>query len=249
MMTNISLPSSKTPSTTPRRARLARPGTLTRTELLGSPSRQLRWSSPLTPTTFPSSSPPCSSFQSGSKSRKRRRLTATPNALTATVSDTPTPDAPRSTQLGPIAHYTILAQHTATRTPPALRAETPRPFQAAAPPPLPTAGTATTTTTPSPENAELDLSPHLNSRLPHPPTRNYQTPPLIARKLWMWATMAAQHPLLPMPPQPVPLTFPPRDPSSKPETPPPPPTGSQPAPTGRSLPPLTPSDQAGPARK
>jgi len=137
-MTNNSLPSSRTPSTTLRQSRSARPGTLTRTELLGCPSRPLRWSSPLTPTTFPSSSPPSSSSQSGSKSRKRRKLTATPNASIAIASDTPIPDAPKSTQLLPIAHYTILAQLTAVKTPPAPRAETPKPFQVLGMPRMPT---------------------------------------------------------------------------------------------------------------
>jgi len=68
--TSTSLPSLRTPSTTPRRSRLARPGTLTRTELLGYPSRPLRWLSPLTLTTFPSISPPSSFSQSGSRSTK-----------------------------------------------------------------------------------------------------------------------------------------------------------------------------------
>ena len=166
-MTTINFsPSSQTPSITPRGTRLARPGTLTRTELLGYPRRPLRWLSPLTPTTFPSSSPLSSSSQRGSRSRKRRKLTATPNALTATGSDTPIPDAPRSTQLVPIAHYTILAQRTAVKTPPAPKAETSRPFLAPAPPPLPTARTAATTKTPSPESARLDQYPNLNPR-PH----------------------------------------------------------------------------------
>ena len=248
-MTSYSLPSSKTPSTTPRRSRLARPGTLIRTELRGPPSRPLRWSSPLTPTTFPSSSPPSSSSQSGSRSKKRRKLTATPNASTATISDTPTPDAPKNIQLVPIAHFTILAQRTAVRTPPAPRAAGPNPFQAAAPPPLPTARTAATTLTHSPGNIRLHQSANLNPMPSHLPTKNYPTPPLILRKPWMWARMAAQHPLLPMPPQPFPSTFPPPDPSSNFKTLPPPPSGSQPAPTGRGLPPVTLSKPSGPARK
>jgi len=220
-----SLPSSKTPSTTPSRSQLARPGTLTRTELQGSPSRPLRWLSPLAPTRFPSSFPPSSSSPSGSRSKKPRNLTATPNALTASVSDTPNPDAPRSTQLVPIAHYTILAQLTAVRTPPAPKAETARLFHGAAPPPPLTARTAGMTTTPFPGNARPDLSPHLNPRPPHLPMRHYPTPPPIVRKPWMWATMAAQHPLLPRSLQPVPLTFPPRDPSNNLETLVPPPVG------------------------
>jgi len=89
----------------------------------------------------------------------------------------------------------------------------------------PTARTAATITMPSPGNARLDQSPHLNPRPPHLPTRNYPTPPPIVRKPWMWATMAVQHPLLPMPLQPAPSTSPPRGPPSKPETPSPPPAG------------------------
>jgi len=223
--TSNSSPSSRTPSTMPRRSRLARLGTLTRTELLGYPSRPLRWLSPLTPTRFPFSSPPSSSSQSGSKTRKRRKLTATPKASIATVLDTPIPDAPRNTQLVPIAHFTILAQRTALRTPPAPKAEIPKSFLAAAPLPLPTALTAATTTTHSPGNARLEQSPHLNPRPPHLLTNNYPTPPPIVRKPSMWATIAAHHPLLRMPRQPFPSTFPPPDPSSNLETPPPPPAG------------------------
>jgi len=245
--TSNSLRSSKTPFTTPKRSRSAQPGTLTRTELLGSPSRPLRWLSPLTSTTFPSSSPPSSSSQSGSRSKRRRKLTATPNALTATVSDRPTSDAPRSTQLVSIPHYTILAQHTAVRTPPARKAETPKLFQAAAPPPLPTARTVATTTTPFLGNARRDLSPHLNLRPPHRVTKNYPTPPPILRKAWMWPTMAAPHPILPMPLQPIDLPAPrPLQQSRDARVAP---SGSQPAPTRRGLPQVTPTHPAGSARK
>jgi len=225
MTTNNSLLSSKTPSTKLKQSRWARPGTLTRTELQGYPSRPFRWLSPLSQTTFPSFSQPSSSSQSGSRLRKRRKLTATPNASTATVSDTPMPDAPRNTQLVPIAHYIILAQHTNARTPPAPRAATPTRSLAAAPPPLPTARIAVTTTMPSPENAGLDQSPLLNQWPPQLPTKSYPTSPPIVRKLGMWATMATQHPLLQKPPQPKLSTFPPPDPPSKLETPPLPPMG------------------------
>jgi len=204
---------------------LARPGILTRTEPLGSPSRPLRWLSPLTPTTFPSSSRHSSSSQGGSKSRKRRKLTATLNASTAIASDTPSPDAPRNIQLAPIAHFTILAQRTTVRTPPAPRAATPRPFQAGPPHPRPTARTAAMTTTPPPGSAKLDQAPHLNPRPPNLPTRNYPTPPPIVRKPWMWETMAAQHPLHRVPLQPFPSPFPPPDPSSNFEKPRLPPAG------------------------
>jgi len=65
----------------------------------------------------------------------------------------------------------------------------------------------------------------------------------------MCATMAAQYPLLLVPLQSFPLTFPPPDPSSNLETPPPPPSGSQPAPTGRELALVTPAKPSCFARK
>jgi len=204
---------------------LARPGTLTRTELLGYPSRPLRWLSALTPKTFSSSSPPSSFSQNGSRSRKRPRLTDTPSASTVTASDTPMPDAPRNTQLAPIAHFIILAQLTAARTPPAPKAATPNPFLAAALPPLLIARIAAKTTIPSPESAGLDQSSLLNPRPPHLPTKIYPTPPQIARKPWIWATMAAQHPVLLKLLQPNPSPFPPLDPSNFLVMPPLPPAG------------------------
>ena len=109
--------SSRTSSTTQRRARLARPGTLTRTEQLGFPSRPLRWLSPLTPTTFPSSPQPSSASRGLSKSRRLGKRTATPSAPTVTDSDTPMPDAPRSTPPAPFVRFIILAQPRDVRTP------------------------------------------------------------------------------------------------------------------------------------
>jgi len=242
MTTTTSSTSSRNPSTMQRRSRLGWPGTLTRAELLGSQSRPLRRSSPLTPMMFPSSSLPSSSSQNDSRLRKRRKLTATPNAPTAADSDTPMPDAPRSTPPAPTVRFIILVQLTDARTPPAQREATTGSSQTAVPPPLPTAPIAGTTIMPSQSNAGLDHYPLLNPRPPHILMKNYPTPPLTVRKPWMWATMANKHPLLPKPLQLRLLIFPPPDPPATLGTTPPPPSGPQPAPTGQGLPSVSPSN-------
>jgi len=135
------------------------------------------------------------------------------------------PDAPRNTPPAPFVRFIILAQPTGVKTPHAPRAATLRPFPAAALPPPPIAPIAATTTMPSPEHARLDQSRLLNLRPQHPLTKNYPTPPPTVRKPWMWATMAAQHPLLLRPLQPKPWTYPPPDPSASQRTLSPPPAG------------------------
>jgi len=232
--TNNSSLSSRSPSPTQRQSRWARPGTLTRTELLGFPSRPLWWLAPLTPTTFPSLPQPSSSSRGVSKSKRLHRPTATRNAPTATDSDTPMPDAPRSTPPAPIGRFIILAQPTGDKTPHAPKAATLKPFPAAALPPPPTAPIAATTTMPSPEHAGLDKSRLLNLKPQQPLTKSYPPPPPIVRKPWMWATMAALHLLLPKPLQPRPLTFPPPDPSVNPRTITPPPAGPSRHPLARA---------------
>jgi len=192
------------------------------------------WLSPLTPTTFPSSLPRSSSSRGVSKSRRLCRPTATLNPPTATDSDTPMPDAPRNTPPAPTVRFTTIVRPIGARTPHAPKAATLRPFPAAAPPPHPTAPILATTTMPSPEHAGLDQSRLLNLKLQHPPMRNYPTPPPIVRKPWMWATMAAQHPLLPKPLQPRPLTFPPPDLSASQRTLAPPPAGPSQHPLARA---------------
>jgi len=119
-------PSSGNPSPMTKRSRLALPGTLTRTEVLAHHNRPIRWFSQLTPITYPSFSQPSSSFQSASRSRKRHRLTTTPNAPTAIDLDVPLPDAPRNTPSAPTLGFMILVWLTDARTPPAPKAATPK---------------------------------------------------------------------------------------------------------------------------
>jgi len=121
-------------------------------------------------------------------------------------------DAPRNIPPAPFVRFIILAQPPGVKTPHAPKAATPSPFPAAPLPPPPTASNAATTTMPSPDHAGLDQSRLLNLKPQPPRTMSYPTPPPTVRKPWMWATMAAQHPLLPKPLQPKPSTFPPPDP-------------------------------------
>jgi len=219
--TTNSSTSSKNPFTRRKRSRLVQPGNVTRTEQLGSPSRPLRWLSPSTLTTFPSSSHPSSSSPNGSRSKKQRKLTATPSVPIATDLDTLLPDAPRNTSRAPTVHFIILTRLTDAKTLLALRAATLRLSQAAAAHHPPTAPNVVTTMMPSPGNAGLDQSLLLNPRPPHLPTMIYLTSSPTVRKPWMWVTMAAQHPLLPRSLQPRLSTFPPPDPTTR-ETPLPP---------------------------
>ena len=135
------------------------------------------------------------------------------------------PDAPRNTPPALTVRFITIVRPIDARTPHAPKAATLRLFPAAALPPHPTAPIVAMTTMPSPEHAGLDQSRLLNLKPQHPPTKNYPTPPPTVRKPWMWATMAAQHPLLPKPLQHKVLTFPPPGPSAAQRRPTPPPAG------------------------
>src|ERR1700712_2066026 len=78
--THNSSPSSSSPSTTRKRSRSARPGTLTSTAILGYPRTRLRSSSPLPQDTLPHSNPPFSSSPVASRSKRQCRQTDTPSA-------------------------------------------------------------------------------------------------------------------------------------------------------------------------
>jgi len=222
--------------------------TLTRTELLGFPSRPLRWLSLLTPMAFPSSSQPSSSSQNDSRSRKRRKLTATPNASIAIDSDMPMPDAPRSSPPAPTVLFIILARPTDDRTPHAPKVATPKPSPAAAPPP------------PHCPNCGDDhdaFSRECRARLVPPP--QLEAPPPSNEELSDAFSDSEEamdvgddgHPAPSTPEasstQNINLSTP--RPLQQTRDAPAPPSGSQPAPTGQGRPPVTPSKPAGPSRK
>ena len=167
--TNCS-PSSSHQSSSPKRSRSVRPGTLTRTELLDYPNKRLRWLSPSTPTMIKNSSTPSSTSQNGSRLRKPSTPTGTTSATTATASATPSSVANNPTPRAPFVRFTILVRPTDAKTPPVQMAATLDPSQAATPPPPPTARTVAATTIPFRGNAGLDL-PHLQEQRPPPQTQ------------------------------------------------------------------------------
>ena len=198
--TNL-VPSSSGPSRTRKRPRSSRPGTLTRTEILDYPRKRLRWLSPLTATSWTNSSQASSSSPNAERLKELSRPIVTPNAPTATDTDTHLPDAPRSTPRAHIAHFIILVRPISAKTPPAPRRNMRSPSPDVAQPPPPTAPTAAATTMPSPGNAGLDQSPLLDQRLHHSPLRDPQAPSRV-KTPWIWRRMATKHPLLPRPLQP-----------------------------------------------
>ena len=220
------IPSSSDPSRTRKRPRSSRPGTLTRTEILDYPRKRLPWSSPFTPTTWENSSQASSSSRNAAKSKRSSRPIATPNAPTATDTDTHLPDAPRNTPRAHIAHFIILVRPIAVKTPPAPREGTRGPSPTAARHPPPTAPTAAATTMPFPRNAGLDQSPLLDQKPHHSPLLDPQAPSRV-KTPWIWRRMATKHPLLQRPLQP-PVT---QWTSPRPDNPPaalrPPPMGNR----------------------
>ena len=136
-MRMMSTPSSWNLSLTRKTSRLARPGTLTRTALLGSRGWPLWWSSPLIPSRFPSVSLPSSPSQNASTAQRPPKLTAIPSAPTFINLHTPLPDAPRNTPPAYTVRFIILTRLTDVRTQPAQRSVPLNPSPATAAPPQP----------------------------------------------------------------------------------------------------------------
>jgi len=168
-------------------------GTLTLAEILGRPSRPLRWLSPSTPTTFR----PLPQGSSSSRRNVRLNLPSPPpeppSVRTAGDTDTPINDAPPPTPRAPFVRFTILARLTDARIQPAPGAGTISQSHPVVRPRPPIAVTAVVTTLPRSENVRLDLP-----RLSQPePTR--PPPPQPVKTPWIWRSMGVRHPLLPRP--------------------------------------------------
>ena len=158
-------------SSTPKRPRFSQPGTLTLAEILGQPSRPLRWLLPSTPRTF-------RPLPQGSlSSRRNARLSLPspplepPSVRTAGDTDTPINDAPSPTPRAPFVRFTILVRLTDVQIPPAPAAGTISQSLPVVRPRPPIAATAATTTLPRSENVWLDLprmSPPELALRPHP---------------------------------------------------------------------------------
>ena len=178
-------------SRTTKRSRFSQPGTLTLAEILGQPSRPLRWLSPLTQTTFPPSPQASSSSLRSARSNPPSQPTSPPSARIAGDTDTPISDAPPLTPPARSVRFIILARLTDARIPPAPGAETISRWHPVARPRPPIAATAVMTTLPPSRNVRLDL-PQLSPPDLPPQTSLVKTP-------WIWRSMAVRHPLLPQP--------------------------------------------------
>ena len=194
MKRNSSHISGKQSSTT-KRPRFSQPGTLTLAEILGRPSRPLRWLSPSTPTRFR----PGPSLQGSSSSHRNARSNLPspppepPSVRTAGDTDTPINDAPPPTPRAPFVPFIILARLTDARIQPAPGAGTISQSHPVVRPRPPIAVTAVVTTLPRSENVQLDLH-HLS-----PPEPTPQLPPQPVKTPWIWRSMRVRHPLLPRP--------------------------------------------------
>ena len=166
MKRNSSHISGKQSSTT-KRPRFSQPGTLTLTEILGQPSRPLRWFSPSTPTTYRPSLQGSSSSLRNERSNLPFPLPEPPSARTAGDTDTPINDAPPRTRRAPLVPFTILARLRDARIQPAPGAGTITQSHPVVRPRPPIAVTAVVTTLPRSGNVRLDL-PRLS---PPEPTR------------------------------------------------------------------------------
>jgi len=176
MKRNSSHISGKQSSTT-KRSRFSQPGTLTLAEILGRPSRPLRWLSPSTPRTFRPSLPGSSSTHRNARLNLPSPPAEPPSARTAGDTDTPIRDAPPPTPRAPFVRFTILARLTDARIQPAPGTGTISQSHPDVRPRPPTAVTAVTTTLPPSGSVQLDL-PRLFQPEPtrQPPPQQVKTP-------------------------------------------------------------------------
>jgi len=157
MKRNSSHISGKQSSTT-KRLRFSQPGTLTLAEILGQPSRPLRWLSPSTPRTYRPSLQGSSCSHRNARSNLPSPPPEPPSAETAGDAHTPINDAPQPTPRAPFVRFTILTRLTGVRIPPAPGAETISQSRPVTRPRPPIAATAVMTTLPHSENVRLNLS-------------------------------------------------------------------------------------------
>jgi len=192
MKRNSSHISGKQPSTT-KRPRFSQPGTLTLAEILGQPSRPLRWLSPSTPRTFRPSHQGSSSSHRNARSNLPSLPPEPPSVRTAGDTDMPINDAPPPTPRVPFVRFTILARLTDVRIPPAPGAGIISLSHPVVRPRPPIAATAVITTLPHSGSVRLDL-PRLS-----PPEPALQPPPQLVKTPWIWRSMVARHRLLSRP--------------------------------------------------
>ena len=188
MQRNSSHISGKRFSTT-KRPRFSQPGTLTLAEILGAPSRPLRWLSPSIPNTLQPLFQASSFSLRSARSNLASQQAAPPSVETAEDTDTLISDAPPPTRHAPSVRFIILARLTDVRIQPAPEAGTISQSRPVVGPRPPIAATAVTTTLPRSKTVQLDLNllspPDLS-----PQSHRVKTP-------WMWLSMGTHHSLLP----------------------------------------------------
>jgi len=192
MKRNTSHISGKLSSTT-KRPRFARPGTLTLAEILGTPSRPLRWLSPSTRRTYRPSLQGSLSSHRNARSNLPSPPPEPPSVENVRDTDTLINDAPQPTPHAPFVRFIILAPLTDVRIPQVPGAETISESHPVARPRPPITATAVMTRLPPSGNVRLDL-PRL--ALPEPAP---QPPPQPVKTPWVWRSRAVRHPLLPGP--------------------------------------------------
>jgi len=172
-------------SATTKRPPFSQPGTLTLTEILGVPSRPLRWLSLSTITMYRPS------HQGSSSSRRNARLnfssqpTDPPSVETVGDTDMLINDAPPPTHSAPFVRFSILACLTDVRIPPAPGAGTISQSHPVVRPRPSIAATAVMTTLLHSRSVRLDLTQLAPPDL-HPQSHQVKTP-------WIWRLMAVPY--------------------------------------------------------
>jgi len=157
-------------SSTTKRPRFSQPSSLTIAEILGQPSRPLRWLSPSTPRMFWHSHQGSSSSHRNARSNLPSPPPEPPSVRTAGDTYTPINDAPPPTPRAPFVRFIILARLTDVRIPPAPGVGTISQSHPVVRPRPPIAATAVITTLPHSGNVQLDL-PRLSPPEPAPSPR------------------------------------------------------------------------------
>ena len=175
-------------SSTTKRPRFSQPGTLTQAEILGAPSRPLRWLLLSTPCTLRRLLQASLSSPRTARSNLACQQAAPLGVETVGDTDTPIRDAPPHTPPAPFVRFIILARLTDVRIQPAPAAGTISQSHPVVRPRPPIAATAVMTTLAPSKSVRLDLD------LLSPPDLPPQYPRV--KTPWAWPSMATKHPLL-----------------------------------------------------
>ena len=176
-------------SSTTKRPRFSQPGTFTRAQILGAPSRPLQWLSWSTPSTLPPLLQASSSSPKNARSNLPSQPAAPPSVRTAGDTDTLLSDALPPTRRAPFVRFIILVRLTDVRIQHAPGAGTISQLHPVVRPRPPIDATAVMTRLPPSKSVQLDLD------LLSPPELSPQSPRV--KTPWKWPSMGTKHPLVP----------------------------------------------------